>query len=64
LFWSAHSAKSSYCQQEWQYALQQSQTKGGAFIRPVYWEQPLVPPPPELAKLHFAYVPLTKPGTP
>jgi TIR domain len=64
LFWSAHSAKSTYCQQEWQYALQQSKTKSGAFVRPVYWQQPLVPPPPELANLHFAYVPLAAPKTP
>lgn len=59
LFWSARSAKSRYCQQEWEYALQRSQSKEG-FIRPVYWEKPLVPPPPALADLHFAYVPLGK----
>ncbi len=64
LFWSEHSARSTYCQQEWQYALQQNRAKGSAFVRPVYWEQPLVPPPPELADLHFAYVPLAKPRTP
>jgi hypothetical protein len=64
LFWSEHSARSAYCKQEWEYALQQSKSKSGAFIRPVYWEQPLVPPPPELANLHFAYVPLATPKTP
>jgi hypothetical protein len=63
LFWSARSARSRYCQQEWEYARQRSQGKEG-FIRPVYWEKPLVPPPPALADLHFAYLPLGKSETP
>lgn len=63
LFWSVRSAKSRFCQQEWEYALKKSEGKEG-FIRPVYWEKPLVPPPPELAELHFAYVPLGKTETP
>jgi hypothetical protein len=58
LFWSERSAQSTYVHQEWEYALQRLQTKGEGFIRPVYWEKPLPPPPPELATLHFAYLPL------
>jgi serine/threonine protein kinase len=55
LFWSQHAAASHYVRQEWEYALGCS--KGEGFIRPVYWEKPLVPPPHELAMLHFAYLP-------
>jgi hypothetical protein len=55
LFWSKRAAASRYVCQEWEYAL--GRNKGEGFIRPVYWETPLVPPPPELAKLHFAYLP-------
>jgi hypothetical protein len=64
LFWSKRSANSKYCRQEWEYALNQAKDKGGAFVRPVYWEQPMIPPPPELGDLHFAYVPLAKPDEP
>ncbi len=60
LFWSQNSAQSNFCRKEWQYALEQEKLKGNAFIRPVYWEQPLVPPPDELEPLHFAYVALPK----
>jgi len=60
LFWSQRSAQSEQVKQEWQYALQKSKDKGDGFIRPVYWEKPLVEPPPELEPLHFAYVPLAK----
>ncbi len=55
LFWSKRAAASRYVRQEWEYAL--GRNKGEGFIRPVYWEAPLVPPPPELARLHFAYLP-------
>lgn len=54
LFWSRHSANSPYVRQEWQYALRCQ--RGEGFIRPVYWEEPLVPPPSELARMNFAYV--------
>jgi hypothetical protein len=64
LFWSQNSSKSEYVHQEWEYALKKSATKGEGFIRPVYWEKPLIPPPPELEPLHFAYVPLSRPTTP
>jgi len=58
LFWSARSAKSDYVRQEWKHALKQR--RGDGFVRPVYWEEPLVNPPRELSKFHFAYVPLPK----
>ncbi len=61
LFWSQRSAQSEQVRQEWQYALQKSKEKVDGFIRPVYWEKPLITPPPELEPLHFAYVPLAKP---
>ncbi len=53
LFWSDRSAQSPYVYQECQYALQHYKYDG--FIRPVYWEKPMRPPPSELAHLHFAY---------
>ncbi len=58
LFWSERAAQSKYVRQEWEYALQKSTAKPEGFIRPVYWEKPMVAPPPELAPLHFAYLPL------
>ncbi|MCC6972848.1 MAG: toll/interleukin-1 receptor domain-containing protein [Anaerolineae bacterium] len=63
LYWSARSAKSEYCRQEWQHALGliQSGRKPADFIRPVYWDRDaFVNPPPELGNLHFAYVELPR----
>jgi hypothetical protein len=54
LFWSHHSKDSPYVRQEWEHAL--TCDKGEGFIRPVYWEQPMPPPPPELVPLQFAYM--------
>ena len=62
LFWSAGAAQSAYVRQEWQYALQR--LPGESFIRPVYWEKPLVSPPVELKHLHFAYIELPRLETP
>lgn len=56
LFWSSHSATSEFVEQEWKYALQ-FESQRPAFIRPVYWEQPMPPVPDELGKLNFAYQP-------
>lgn len=56
LFWSSSAAKSKYVRQEWEHALSQ-QREGQAFIRPVYWEQPMPSVPPELGSIHFAYQP-------
>lgn len=56
LFWSSNSMRSSFVQQEWQYALSLNRA---SFIRPTYWEDPLPSdaaadlPPAELARLHF-----------
>lgn len=54
LFWSAAAAQSPYVEQEWRHALQITRPN---FIRPVYWKKPLIAPPSELEKLHFAYDP-------
>jgi outer membrane biosynthesis protein TonB len=54
LFWSSAAADSSYVRQEWEYALKLNRDK---FIRPVYWEEPQPPIPPELGHIHFAYQP-------
>jgi hypothetical protein len=53
LFWSQNSSQSKYCRQEWEHALKKNQD---GFIRPVYWETPLPPPPDELSKYHFEYM--------
>jgi hypothetical protein len=59
LFWSKHAAQSDFVRQEWEYALKCQ--KGEGFIRPVYWNQPMDPQPPEpLAKFHFKYMPLVQ----
>jgi hypothetical protein len=56
LFWSHSAAQSPYVRQEWEYALQYQDQKPN-FIRPVYWQQPMPPTPPELQAIHFAYQP-------
>jgi pSer/pThr/pTyr-binding forkhead associated (FHA) protein len=58
LFWSNRSANSIYVRQECEYALQHNKYDG--FIRPVYWEKPMRPPPHELSHLHFAYYELSQ----
>lgn len=55
LFWSEHAAKSDVITKEWEYALQLN--RGESFIRPVYWDVPLVPPPDTLEPFHFSYLP-------
>jgi hypothetical protein len=57
LFWSSHSEKSKYVRDEWTYARSLGKER---FIRPVYWEKPLPPPPKQLAHLHFVYTPLSQ----
>ena len=56
LFWSADYAVSPHCKQEWEYAVSLKR-EAGSFIRPVYWQQPMPPPPAPLQHLHFAYQP-------
>lgn len=55
LFWSNAAAESRYVQQEWEHAV--SLGRGAAFIRPVYWEQPLPNIPEPLSRLHFHFDP-------
>ncbi len=56
LFWSSAASQSPYVEQEWQRALTLRETKGPAFIRPVYWETPLPSVPEAMARIHFAPV--------
>ena len=56
LFWSAESAKSPHCRMEWEYAFNLNR-EATHFLRPVYWSQPMPPPPAMLQHLHFAYMP-------
>jgi hypothetical protein len=56
LCWSTAASESQYVEQEWRHAL--GLRRPGPFIRPMYWERPLPPPPDELSDLHFAYYPL------
>lgn len=61
LFWSNNAAESAYVEHEWSYALATKCPENGCegFIRPVYWNQPLDPKPPEkLSHLNFRFVPL------
>ncbi|HYH82796.1 MAG TPA: toll/interleukin-1 receptor domain-containing protein [Longimicrobium sp.] len=53
LFWSIAAKRSREVRKEWMLALQR---RRDGFVRPVYWEEPLVPPPRELKHLHFARI--------
>lgn len=61
LFWSKHAAESGNVRDEWDYALgyRCPDDRCVQFIRPVFWEHPMLPPPSELAHLNFKYVPFT-----
>lgn len=56
LFWSQAAADSPYVRQEWMHALKHEKARP-AFIRPVYWQQPIPSVPSELSHIHFAYEP-------
>jgi hypothetical protein len=56
LFWSTPASQSQYVRQEWEHALKQHASKP-AFIRPVYWEDPLPNVPDALSHIHFAFDP-------
>lgn len=60
LFWSANSAASANVRDEWDYALHYRcpQTQCADFLRPVYWQNPLTPPPSQLNHLNFRYIPV------
>jgi hypothetical protein len=53
LCWSVTAKQSAYVEQEWRHA---AELQRPSFIRPVYWEQPMPNPPPELNAIHFAYL--------
>ena len=53
LFWSDHARQSDFVAIEWKHALQARQVKGGRFIRPVYWHEPIPAVPEELAEINF-----------
>jgi hypothetical protein len=55
LFWSEQAAKSELVKREWEYALQLN--RGESFIRPMYWEVPLLSPPEDLRPFYFSYLP-------
>jgi hypothetical protein len=57
LLWSKAADQSEYVRQEWQHALALHRR---FFIRPVYWDKPMTPPPQELAEIHFAYLELRR----
>lgn len=56
LFWSEAASASPAVRKEWEHALGLKR-QDDAFIRPVYWQQPMPPPAPELAAIHFAFEP-------
>lgn len=62
LFWSSSSAASQNVRDEWDYCLHYkcAENECRGFIRPVYWQMPMPPPPPELGHLNFRYVPLNE----
>lgn len=55
LFWSEHAVNAPYVTREWEYAL--SLQRGDGFLRPVYWNVPLVRPPETLRHIPFTYLP-------
>ena len=66
LFWSPASMMSPHVQHEWDYALSLNRPD---FVRPVYWQEPRPSappnlPPPELDRLHFAYLGALAPAGP
>jgi hypothetical protein len=56
LYWSTASSASTEVNTEWRYAL--GLAKGTRFIRPVYWQTPMPPPPAELEHVHFSRIDL------
>jgi hypothetical protein len=56
LFWSPSAAASKYVRQEWEHALE-IPGKPSNFVRPVYWQEPMPEPPPQLSRIHFRYEP-------
>ncbi|MBZ0287245.1 MAG: toll/interleukin-1 receptor domain-containing protein, partial [Anaerolineae bacterium] len=63
LFWSSHSAESENVRDEWDYAIKYKCPDQNCtyFIRPVFWDKPMPPPPQALSHLNFRYVPFDLP---
>jgi hypothetical protein len=57
LLWSSAAKRSVNVRKEWKHAVEQHRP---FFIRPVYWELPMPPPPRDLRDIHFAYLQLRK----
>ena len=57
LYWSKAASASEEVGKEWRLALTLSKTRN-RFIRPLYWESPMPPPPEALSHLHFAKIDL------
>jgi hypothetical protein len=53
LFWSQSAKLSEYVEIEWQRALQAAPLKGGHFIRPIYWQDPMPDIPEPLRAITF-----------
>jgi TIR domain len=53
LLWSRYSASSGECRKEWSHALQRESAE--RFIKPWYWQKPLVTPPSEFATHHISF---------
>jgi hypothetical protein len=56
LFWSDNAKASPHVQSEWEHALSLQRQN---FIRPLYWQAPMTPPPEPLAHLHFSFYPMS-----
>ncbi len=55
MFWSENYSRSENCRMEWEHAVKQN--RGEGYIRPVFWQKPLAPPPPDtLSKYNFQYI--------
>jgi TIR domain/von Willebrand factor type A domain len=58
LYWSDASSNSVYVQQEYRHALSLRNLKGDIFVRPLYWHEPMPPPPNDLSAIHFGFLDL------
>ncbi len=56
LFWSQAAADSSEVANEWNLALSIVPQRNVAFIRPLYWSEPMVEPPQDLAQINFTFL--------
>lgn len=53
LLWSPTSASSAECRKEWMAALLREPSE--RFIKPWFWKQPFIPPPPEFVQHHISF---------